>query len=478
MQIQTANDLIRALRDGGVLPAAQADTLAAELAPLGDDPPALMRHVIKTERVTLFQLRKVLHGKADELTIGPYRVTDKLGEGGMGKVYRATETHTGRVVALKVIRPSLLSNPIVRGRYEREVKAASRLRHPNVVGVVDAGDTDGRVYLAMEFVDGIDLARLVREYGLLTVPEACEYVRQAALGLHHAHEMGFVHRDIKPSNIVVSGERHIPDATGPAEVKILDMGLVKAVGLDDGDGGTDLTRAGTVVGTPDYMAPEQAKHSKKTDHRADQYALGCTFYYLLTGRPPYPDGSPIEKILKHQADPPPPLQAVRPDVPDALAEIVARLMAKKPDDRFPSARDLAAALEPLTHYTADDALIVTPRPPRTDGAAGGPPASPSTLAPLFTPSASDELAPRTPVPPKSRPQSTLNVLPPVETPKDSTPRPADRPRPKKRLAAVSEPDSEFDVAPRSRWSWVLVAAAVAGFVALAAAVAVVVGRAG
>src|SRR5262249_27648078 len=155
----------------------------------------------------------------------------------------------------------------------------------------------------------------------------------------------------KPSNIIVSGERHVPEAEGPAHVKILDMGLVRGGGFDEDDADADLTRAGTVVGTPDYMAPEQAKNSSTGDHRADLYGLGCTFYFLLTGKPPFPDGSPIEKLLKHQVDPPQPLQALRPDVPNELAQIVARLMAKEPAERFASARELAEALEPLTGYS-------------------------------------------------------------------------------------------------------------------------------
>jgi serine/threonine-protein kinase len=470
MQIETANDLVRVLRGSGLFTHAQVDALTYELSPIGDDPPALMRHLIKTDRLSVFQLRKVLHGKATELFLGPYVLTDKLGEGGMGKVYRATDQRSGLEVALKVIRPNLLSNHVVRRRYEREVLAAGRLRHPNIVGVTDAGEYDGRVFMAMEFVDGIDLARLVREHGLLPVPEACEYVRQAALGLQHAHDQGFVHRDIKPSNVVVSGERHVPDATDPAVAKILDMGLVKAVGLEDGEGGTDLTRAGTVVGTPDYMAPEQAKNSRTADNRADLYGLGCAFYFLLTGRPPFPDGSPIEKILRHQTDPPPPLQAIRPDVPDTLAQIVSRLMAKDPAERFQSARELAEALEPLTQYE-DPTLIVTPRP-RPNDAAEDLHSPPSTLAPLFTPSSSDLLPARTPLPPPPPPAEILKVLPPVVTPadRDRAARPAERP------ARAKKPTPSQESAPevRRRGSWFAVAAVFAAFLAIVAAVAAVV----
>jgi serine/threonine-protein kinase len=320
-----------------------------------------MRHLLQREWMSLYQLRKVFHGKAAELHVGPYVLVEKVGEGGMGKVYRALGRSDRRSVALKIVRPILLANPVIRKRYEREVETALTLKHPNIVEVFDAGEIDGRHFLAMEFVDGIDLSRLVKEFRALEVAETCEYGRQAALGLHHAHLAGFVHRDIKPSNIVVAGERHLPDATEPARVKILDMGLIRSVGFESGGPeGNDLTRSGTVVGTPDYMAPEQAKNSSAVDHRADLYSLGCTLYFLLAGRPPFPDGNAIEKIIKHQIEAPLPLQALRPEVPTPVAEVIARLMAKSPADRYASALDAAEALAPL----ARDLLGVDLAPPR------------------------------------------------------------------------------------------------------------------
>jgi len=322
----------------------------------------LMRHILQRGWLTLYQLRKTLHGKAQELHLGPYLLTDKIGEGGMGKVYRACRMADGRPVALKIVRPILLANPVIRKRYEREVATALALKHPNIVEVFDAGEIDGRHFLAMEFVDGIDLSRLVKEHRALELAEACEYIRQAALGLHHAHQAGFVHRDIKPSNIVVSGERHLPDATERAVVKILDMGLIRSIGFEtDGPGGDDLTRSGTVVGTPDYMAPEQAKNSSTVDHRADLYSLGCTLYFLLAGQSPYPDGNAIEKILKHQLEAPLPLQALRPEVPSAVAEVVARLMARSPADRFATSLKVAEALAPLARELVG---VISP-PPRS-----------------------------------------------------------------------------------------------------------------
>lgn len=348
MQIETSDTLIDALRTCGLFSPEQLEGMVRELSTLGDDPPTLMRHLLHREWMSLYQLRKVVHGKAGELQLGPYVLTDKIGEGGMGKVYRARRLQDDASVAIKIVRPILLANPIIRQRYQREVESALTLKHPNVVAVFDAGEADGRYFIAMEFVDGIDLSHLVKECRALEVAEACEYGRQAALGLHHAHQAGFVHRDIKPSNIVVAGERYIVGATEPPIVKILDMGLIRSVGFDaEGSDRHDLTRSGTVVGTPDYMAPEQAKNSSTVDHRADLYSLGCTLYFLLAARPPFPDGNPLEKIIKHQLEAPMPLQALRPDVPTSVAEVVARLMAKSPADRFPTALAASEALAPL-----------------------------------------------------------------------------------------------------------------------------------
>ncbi len=349
MHLDSAEDVLDALRESGLFAPAAFDALVRELAPLGDDLRAVMTHIIKTKRLTAYQLGKTLNGRSADLFIGRYIVTDRLGSGGMGKVYRARDLDTGMPVAIKVVRSALVTNPTVRGRYAREVQTTSQLSHPNIVSVFDAGEDNGKFYMAMEFVDGIDLARMMREFEVLAVPEACEYARQAALGLEHAHSRGIVHRDIKPSNIVVAGERHVPQATEPAVVKLLDLGLARA--LDPLDMvAPDLTRDHTVVGTPDYMAPEQAKDSRLVDGRADLYGLGCTLYFLLTGRVPFAAPGAIEKILAHQIEQPPPLQGLRREIPQGVAQIVMKLMAKRPVDRYQSAAEVAEVLEPHTRY--------------------------------------------------------------------------------------------------------------------------------
>jgi len=340
------------LRKSGLLSAADVEQVAL----LGRSRPwqewdELFEILARRRLISIYAGRKILQGKVGELFFGPFVLLDKLGEGGMGKVYRARRQTDGALVALKVVRPHLLSHPLIRRRYEREVAAALSLNHPNIVQVYEAGQHEGRHYLVMEFVDGIDLSRLGKEYRPLAIPEACEYIRQSALGLHHAHERGFVHRDIKPSNIIVAGERHLPQAVEAAVAKILDMGLVRAIGADEeGVEPLELTREGVVVGTPDYMAPEQAKNSRRVDIRADIYSLGCTLYFLLAGRPPFAEGTAIEKILKHQLDPVPPVRQYRPDVPADVEELLLRMLAKHPQDRPSSALEVAQELEKWCRY--------------------------------------------------------------------------------------------------------------------------------
>ncbi|QJW92599.1 serine/threonine-protein kinase [Frigoriglobus tundricola] len=409
MQLESADDLLQALRTSGLFPPEQFEGFVRELVPAGTDAATLLKHLVRTERVTRYQLKKLIHGKTADLLVGPYVVSDKLGEGGMGKVFRARLGGTGDTVALKVVRAALVANPTVRGRYAREVQASSALDHPNIVRVLGAGEADGKFYMAMEFVDGIDLARMMRDYGLLEVAEACEYARQAALGLQHAHDRGFVHRDIKPSNIVVAGERFLPQATEPSVVKILDLGLARAIDPDDMVA-PDLTRDHSVVGTPDYMAPEQAKNSKGVDPRADLYSLGCALYFLLTGRVPFLGKSAIEKILAHQSEMPPPLQALRPDVPDGVAQLVVRLMAKRPDDRPQTAAELVAALEPYARYP-DGAPPVPIGPARQD--------VPPDATPPSASHPEEPTAGRSTLPPGLT--SSVGSVFPLESPNDDAP---------------------------------------------------------
>jgi WD40 repeat protein/tRNA A-37 threonylcarbamoyl transferase component Bud32 len=265
-----------------------------------------------------------------------YRVLGVLGSGGMGTVYRAEHRLMERRVALKVIRRGLLDNPEAVERFRREVKAAARLAHPNIVTAYDAERAGDMHFLVMEYVEGISLDELVRARGRLPAAEACDYVRQAALGLQHAHECGMVHRDVKPANLIL---------TVAGQVKVLDLGLARLV-REGGPAGT-ATAAGLVVGTPDYMAPEQVADSHAADIRADVYSLGCTLYHLLAGHPPFPEGSPVEKLLAHQQRRPRALHEFRDDVPRGLEPVLDRMLAKDPAQRFPTPAAVAAALEPF-----------------------------------------------------------------------------------------------------------------------------------
>lgn len=347
MAIDTVAALLNEMRGSPILRPDQHKELVEVLAPQHKDPQELARQMIRQKWLTIYQAKKILSGKISELVIGNYTVLDKLGEGGMGRVYKAIQQNLKRVVALKVVRSSLLKNDVALKRFRREVKAAAALSHANIVRVFDADQDGDRHFLAMEYIDGSDLGKLVKSNGPLPIPVACSYIRQAALGLQHAHDLNFVHRDIKPSNLLVAADETRQFGVRNA-VKILDMGLARTQGEDiSGEHiSTELTRAGTVVGTPDYMSPEQAKNSSNVDSRSDLYSLGCTFYYLLTGEEVFPNGNPLEKLLQHQLDAPRPIQMLRMEIPPEVASIVQCLLAKRPEQRFQSGLAVANALEP------------------------------------------------------------------------------------------------------------------------------------
>ena len=281
-----------------------------------------------------------------------YHVLSQLGAGGMGVVYKAEHRLMGRIVALKVVARRYTSNPAAVERFRREFRAAARLNHPNIVTAHDADEANGLHFLVMEYVEGISLDRLVRKKGPLPVATACQCIRQAALGLQHAFEAKMVHRDIKPHNLMV---------TRKGQVKVLDFGLARVAAETDLPalpGGTDhsdrtVTSASTVMGTPDYLAPEQARNSHTVDIRADIYALGCVFYFLLTGRAPFAKLSgALEKMLAHTQDEPESIRNFRNDIPVEVVKLVERMMAKNPDQRFATPGEVATELKPFTRAEA------------------------------------------------------------------------------------------------------------------------------
>jgi serine/threonine-protein kinase len=306
-----------------------------------------------------------------------YRIVSELGAGGMGTVYKAEDQLMGRTVALKVVSSHLTAKASALARFRKEVFAAAQLEHPNIIRAYDTGEAGGAQFLVMEFVEGTSLDRLVAKKGPLQVPMACAFARQAALGLQHAADKGMVHRDIKPQNLMV---------TRKGQVKILDFGLARFARTDDGDddaqgaklpfgaakavANAGVTNPNLLMGTPDYLSPEQAKNSHDVDPRSDIYSLGCTLYFLLTGKPPFAGAATlIDKLLAHTEDAPPPIREARFEVPEALAEVLAKMMAKKPGDRYASAKEAADALHPFTRaagaepvFEVVEAVVVTPAP--------------------------------------------------------------------------------------------------------------------
>lgn len=310
--------------------------------------------LVKDGLLTKFQAKMLLAGRASGFDLGAYRILDELGRGGMGRVYKALHRPMNRVVALKVLVPNVVKTEKARALFQREVEAAAQLHHPNIVLAYDAGALDGRHFLAMEFVDGPNLESLVRARGALPVGAACGLIVQVAAALHYAHSRGMVHRDVKPANLVLADTPH-PGAPLPT-VKVLDFGLARLARSADRTGGqTIMTTGNTVMGTPDFLSPEQSKDLHKVDGRADLYSLGATLYFLLAGRVPFPGGTSLDKLLRHHAEEPAPLEDLRPEVPLAVVRIVRRLMAKKPEARYASAQELIDALTPYATPTWDAA---------------------------------------------------------------------------------------------------------------------------
>ena len=283
-------------------------------------------------------------------TLADFETLGELGRGGMGIVYKARWRRENRVVALKVIRQDRLQHAEAVRRFRREAQAAARLHHPNIVQVFDSDHSGDTHYLVMEYVDGVTLERLVDERGPLPLNLACDYMRQAALGLQHAHDQALVHRDIKPANLMITP----PSARGngpPGVVKILDMGVARVLQLAGapvpGESFSTLTQGGTVIGTADYIAPEQLEDPHKADIRADLYSLGCTFYFVLTGQVPFPGGSLVSKLDKQRWQIPTSVDELRVEVPAAVAAVIRKLLAKKPADRYATPAELAHALGDL-----------------------------------------------------------------------------------------------------------------------------------
>jgi serine/threonine protein kinase len=340
MPAPTTNDeLLALIRKSELVPVERLETFIQQImaSEMALTPKKILALFVGAGLLSHFQAEQLLLGKWRGFTIGKYRVLERLGSGGMGTVYLCEHMVVRRKVAIKVLPISQSDNPVALGRFYREARAAGVLDHPNLVKAHDVDQEGGMHYLIMDYVDGANLQEIVTRFGPLAVSRAVHYIRQAALGLQHAHQAGLVHRDIKPANILV-------DRGGT--VRVLDMGLARF--MDPSDLLTVKYDHKNVLGSADYVAPEQALNSHEVDIRADIYSLGATFYYTLTGKPPFPTGKVAQKLIWHQVKEPTPVRELRPEVPEEVVAIISRMMAKDPVQRYQTPGEVAEALTPWT----------------------------------------------------------------------------------------------------------------------------------
>jgi serine/threonine protein kinase len=330
----SVSDLLELIRKSELLDEERLQTLIDRVrsaAEVPTQPVDLATLLVRDRVLTRFQADLLLQGKARGFYVGEYRVLEPLGSGAMASVYLCEHARTGQKFAIKVLQKERAEDSEIRKRFEREGRAVSALDHPNIVRSFHQGLDGKRYFLIMEYVEGPNLVDYLKKHGVPEFFQGCDFIRQAAVGLQHIHEMGLVHRDIKPANLLV-------DQTGT--LKIVDMGLAKFFRVE----GETLTHR--VVGTADFIAPEQTYDSHTVDIRADIYGLGATAYFVFTGEIPFGPGTVSQKILCHRSKQPTPLRALRPELPDGLAAVVDKMMAKDVNRRYQTPAEVVAALEP------------------------------------------------------------------------------------------------------------------------------------
>lgn len=363
MSVDSAASLIDVLRQSRLLAPNQLDEVTRSLLQSHRDSRSLARALMERDWLTPYQVNQLLQGRSQDLVLGSYVVLERLNESFVGTVFKARHQHMKRLVSLIVVRESLLRQAEAVNRFYQEIQAASQLTHPHILCAFDAGPIERTHFFAMEYVEGIDLDQLVRQSGPLPPAVAATFLRQAAIALHYAGQRRLLHHDLRPANLLVarlgarserspaSGEtpRPAPESYTDASIKVCNLGLTllqpRARGTFSADSSMD--EAAQLQATVDYSAPEQAQGAALTDIRSNLYSLGCIFYYLLAGRPPFPGSDWAAKLKQHQTQEPTPIQALRPEIPAATAAVLARLLAKRPEGRYQSPAALAAALAAL-----------------------------------------------------------------------------------------------------------------------------------
>jgi serine/threonine protein kinase len=330
-----------------------------------EEPQALADHLVRSGKLTRFQASKLLRGISQGMILGPFRVLAPLGKGGMCTVFLVRDERSEQLVALKILPPRLArTEERMLVRFQREMAMSQRVAHPHLAWTYEVGEFRGVHYIAMEYIPGRTLSRLVSEDGPLPLARAARLMAEVAAGLEHAHNQGLIHRDLKPSNILITPRDH---------AKVLDLGLA----LTHGETGADAAVVGGqgyIVGTMDYIAPEQTLDAVKVDPRTDLYSLGCTLYFALAGQPPFPGGTSREKVMRHRTNEPTPLRQLVPGLPEGFIDLVERLMSKDPARRPPSAAaaeaelrawakgDLVQPLDRPEELTFDEAALVKEAP--------------------------------------------------------------------------------------------------------------------
>ena len=346
---QTVEGLCNVLARQGLLPPDEVRKLHQRWKNERHDTDAqeFTRWLAENRYITEYQAGVLGRGHADSLFLGPYTIIERVGRGRMAGVYRAVH-RLGQVVAVKVLPPSKAKDPTTLARFQREARLSRKLTHPNVVRTFQIGEHNGLHYLVMEYLEGETLEDVLKRRGKLPPVEAVRLIHQALLGLQHLNDKGMVHRDIKPANLMLvpapgPGQ---PDNTSRATVKLLDIGLGRALFDEDAPGGSfDLTNEGDILGSPEYMAPEQARDARTVDIRADIYGTGCVLYHALAGQPPFVDSSHVRLLVRQAREAPRPVREFNPAVPDGLQQILDWMLAKDPAQRYPTPDRAASALQ-------------------------------------------------------------------------------------------------------------------------------------